>query len=117
MVLRQHLHHARRRQGIGVDRIDHTNAAHVYHRVTAKFRVIHHQHHVARIFDNRALGAYLMLVKFQQRAVAINTANTENAEIETELGDKVLRRFANNAAVAATEFTAGEDNTKILFRH
>ncbi len=66
MVLRQHLHHARRRQGIGVDRIDHTNAAHVYHRVTTKFRVIHHQHHVARIFDNRALGAYLMVVKFQQ---------------------------------------------------
>ncbi len=72
---------------------------------------------MARIFDNRTLGAYLMVVKFQQRAVAINTANPQNTEIETELGDKVLRRFANNAAVAATEFTAGEDNTKILFRH
>lgn len=34
-------------QHVGIDRIDHADAAHVDHRVTAKLSMVHHQHHVA----------------------------------------------------------------------
>lgn len=37
MMVLQHLHHARRRHRVGVDSIDHADATHIDHCVTAKF--------------------------------------------------------------------------------
>ena len=72
---------------------------------------------MAGILDNRALGAHLMIVELQQRAVAVDAADPQNAEIQTELGNKVERRFANDAAVTAAKFAARENNAKIFFHH
>ena len=94
MVVRQHLHHAYWRRGVGVDGIYHADAAHIDHRVTAKFRVIDNQHNVARVLNNGAFGANFVVIELQQRAVAIDAAYPQNAEIKAELGDKIERRFA-----------------------
>ena len=51
-MVRQHLHYAYWRRGVGVDGIDHADAAHIDHRITAKFRVIDNQHNVARVLNN-----------------------------------------------------------------
>lgn len=101
MVVRQHLHHAYWRLGVGVDGIYHADAAHIDHRVTAKFRVIDNQHNVARVLNNGAFGANFVVIELQQRAVAIDAAYPQNAEIKAELGDKIERRFANDPAIAA----------------
>lgn len=101
MVVRQHLHHAYWRRGVGVDGIYHADAAHIDHRVTAKFRVIDNQHNVARVLNNGAFGANFVVIELQQRAVAIDAAYPQNAEIKAELGDKIERRFANDPAIAA----------------
>lgn len=101
MVVRQHLHHAYWRRGVGVDGIYHADAAHIDHRVTAKFRVIDNQHNVARVLNNGAFGANFVVIELQQRAVAIDAAYLQNAEIKAELGDKIERRFANDPAIAA----------------
>lgn len=94
MVVRQHLHHAYWRRGVGVDGIYHADATHIDHRVTAKFRVIDNQHNVARVLNNGAFGANFVVIELQQRAVAIDAAYPQNAEIKAELGDKIERRFA-----------------------
>lgn len=101
MMVRQHLHYAYWRRGVGVDGIYHADAAHIDHRVTAKFRVIDNQHNVARVLNNGALGANFVVIELQQRAVAIDAAYPQNAEIKAELGDKIERRFANDPAIAA----------------
>ncbi|STD99715.1 transposase ORF A, IS3 family [Escherichia coli] len=103
MVVRQHLHHAYWRLGVGVDGIYHADAAHIDHRVTAKFRVIDNQHNVARVLNNGAFGANFVVIELQQRAVAIDAAYPQNAEIKAELGDKIERRFANDPAIAAVD--------------
>ncbi|VEE28533.1 transposase ORF A, IS3 family [Escherichia coli] len=103
MVVRQHLHHAYWRRGVGVDGIYHADAAHIDHRVTAKFRVIDNQHNVARVLNNGAFGANFVVIELQQRAVAIDAAYPQNAEIKAELGDKIERRFANDPAIAAVD--------------
>ena len=87
MVVRQHLHHAYWRWGVGVDGINHADAPHIDHRITAKFRVIDNQHNVARVLNNGALGTNFVVIELQQRAVAIDAADPQNAEIKTELRD------------------------------
>ncbi len=74
MMVRQHLHYADWRRGVGVDGIYHADAAHIDHRVTAKFRVIDNEHNVARVLNNGALGANFVVIELQQRAVAIDAA-------------------------------------------
>ncbi len=102
MMVRQHLHHAYWRRGVGVDGIYHADTAHIDHRVTAKFRVIDNQHNVARVLNNGAFGANFVVIELQQRAVAIDATNPQNAEIKAELGDKIERRFAYDPTIAAT---------------
>ncbi|STJ21677.1 CP4-6 prophage; partial regulator of insertion element IS911A [Escherichia coli] len=112
MVVRQHLHHAYWRRGVGVDGIYHADAAHIDHRVTAKFRVIDNQHNVARVLNNGAFGANFVVIELQQRAVAIDAAYPQNAEIKAELGDKIERRFANDPAIAAVD-SIGQRNSYV----
>ena len=58
-----------------------------------------------------------MVIKLQQRAVAVDTADPQNAEVEAELRDKVEGRFTDNAPVAAAQFSTGEDDPEIVFLH
>lgn len=101
MMVCQHLHHARWWRGVGVDGIDHADAAHIDHRITAKFRVIDNQHNVARVLNNSAFGANFVVIELQQRAVAIDAADPQNPEIKAELGDKIERCFAYDPTIAA----------------
>lgn len=66
-----------------------------------KFRVIDNQHNVARVLNNSAFGANFVVIEFQQRAVAIDAADPQNAEIKAELGDKIERCFADDPAITA----------------
>ncbi len=79
--------------------------------------MVDNQNHVAGVVDNRAFGAHLVIVKLQQRTVAVDTADAENAEVETELGDEVQRRLADDTAIAASQLTASQNNAKIFFHH
>ena len=63
--------------------------------------MIDNQHNVARVLNNGAFGANFVVIELQQRAVAIDAAYPQNAEIKAELGDKIERRFANDPAIAA----------------
>lgn len=56
-----------------------------------------------------------MIIKLQQRAIAVDAADAENAEVETELRDKVEGGFSDDPAVAAAQFAAGENNAEVLF--
>ena len=58
-----------------------------------------------------------MIIKLQQRAVAVDAADPENAEVEAELRDKIEGRFADNPAVAAAQFAAREDDAEVVFLH
>ncbi|SAB15001.1 Uncharacterised protein [Enterobacter hormaechei] len=58
-----------------------------------------------------------MVIKLQQRAVGVDAADPQNAEIEAKLRDKIERRFADNAPVAAAQFAAREDDAEIVFLH
>ena len=58
-----------------------------------------------------------MIIKLQQRAIAVDAADAKNAEVETELRDKIQGRFPNDPAVATTQFTTGENNAEVLFNH
>ena len=58
-----------------------------------------------------------MIIKLQQRAIAVDAADAENAEVETELRDKVEGGFPDDPAVAAAQFAAGENNAEVLFHH
>lgn len=56
-----------------------------------------------------------MIIKLQQRAIAVYAADAENAEVEAELRDKVEGGFPDDPAVPATQFAAGENNAEVLF--
>ena len=58
-----------------------------------------------------------MIIKLQQRAIAVDAADAKNAEVETELRDKIEGRLADNPAIAAAQFTAGENDAEIVFLH
>ena len=79
--------------------------------------MIHHQHNVAGIVDNRAFGADFVIIKLQQRTVAVDAADPQNAEIEAELRDKVERRLTDNSTVAATQFATCQNDAEIFFLH
>jgi len=78
--------------------------------------MIDHQHDVARVFNDRPFRAHFVIIKLQQRTVGINTADPQDAEIETELGDKIQRGFANNPAVPAAQLAPGQNNAEVFFR-
>ncbi|CDU34634.1 Protein of unknown function [Escherichia coli D6-113.11] len=63
--------------------------------------MVNHQHNVARVLNNGALGTNFVVIELQQRAVAVDAADPQNAEIKAELGDKIERRFADDPAIAA----------------
>jgi hypothetical protein len=42
-----------------------------------------------------------MIVKLQQRTISVNAADAKNAEVQTELRNKVQRGFADNPTVTA----------------
>ncbi|VGP97494.1 hypothetical protein SB00610_04782 [Klebsiella quasipneumoniae subsp. similipneumoniae] len=58
-----------------------------------------------------------MIIKLQQRAIAVDAADAENAEVETELRDKIEGSFSDDPAVAAAQFAAGKNNAEVLFHH
>ena len=43
---------------------------------------------IARAFDNRAFYLHFVEIVIQQRAVQINAADTQNAVVQTKLGNK-----------------------------
>ncbi|SRN04210.1 2-component regulator [Shigella flexneri] len=53
--------------------------------------MVNHQHNVARVLNNGALGTNFVVIELQQRAVAVDAADPQNAEIKAELGDKIER--------------------------
>ncbi len=68
--------------------------------------MVNDQHHVAGVFNNRPLGAHFVVVELQQRAIAVDTADAENAEIKAKLGDKVQGGLTDNTAIPAAQLAA-----------
>ena len=86
-----------RDRGVGVDGIYHADAAHIDHRVTAKFRVIDNQHNVARVLNNGALGANFVVIELQdvyKRQVQIQThKKTSSLALERFLADLITINY------------------------
>ena len=65
--------------------------------------------------DDRLRDAHLVIVEIEQRAVGIDAADADDAEIDAELADQVDRRLADDAAVAAAHDAAGDDHLEVSF--
>ena len=94
---------------IGDQTIDQGDRSKTDHRITAELAGVCRQNSLSGIGDNRLGNPNFLVVKVQQAAVGIDTANTDQCKVELELVDEIDTGLANDTAIAAYIVASDQD--------
>src|SRR5215469_14812375 len=68
---------------------------------------------LARIRHDAFRGSDLAVIEIQQRTIAVDTADADDAEVDLELAEEVDDRLADHATVPAADDAAGDDDLEL----
>src|SRR5882724_4981589 len=90
-----------RRRAVGEEGVEIAQIAEAHHGIAPELAVVADEKDLARIGDDAFRSPHLPVIEIEQRAVGIDAADADDAEIGLELAEEIDGGLADDAAVAA----------------